>query len=87
MTEFDISPAVSSKMMTVDKFDTFFPCARDVEQRDASSVQVDQTWQHNVREEKDKTAMDVLRELWTGKLNIEMQECFKKKKTRIGRMH
>jgi len=38
-----------------------------------------------VREEKDKKAMDLLRELWTGKLNVEMLECYKK--TQIGRTH
>ena len=72
-----VKPAskLASKMATIEQFDTFLPCARDFEHRGG---QVDQTWQHNVRDEKDQKAVEFLKQLWAGKLNGCMSECFKR---------
>ena len=47
---YEISAAVSSKMMNIEAFDANLLCAKDAEQREE---QVDQTWQHNVRDDKE----------------------------------
>ena len=56
MKRYEISTAVSSKMMDIEAFDANFPCAKDAENREE---QVDQTWQHNVRDDKEKMGLDV----------------------------
>jgi hypothetical protein len=75
VTHFEISQAVSSKMKDIGDFDMNFPCPKDFEQR---GELVDQTWKHNVRDGKDTVAMDLLRDLHSGKCNPCLFEAYKR---------
>jgi hypothetical protein len=62
-------------MKDIGDFDTNFPCPKDFEQR---GEVVDQTWKHNVRDGKDTVAMDLLRDLHSGKCNLCLFEAYKR---------
>ena len=72
---YDVSPIMVKNMMEIKDFDASMPCTKELEHNYA---QVDQTWQHNVRGEKDVMAIQFLQELHAGKLSPCLWEAYRR---------